>query len=49
VTWAGRNEPHVAAGEGKRHETRAKGAPMSRATARKSTAKARSRAAKQAR
>jgi len=45
-----RNEPHVRAGEGERREARAKGAPpMARATARKSTAKARSRAAKQAR
>jgi hypothetical protein len=46
-----RNEPHVRAGDGERRETRAsKGAPpMARATARKSTAKARSRAAKQAR
>jgi len=45
-----RNEPHVRAGEGERPDARAKGAPsMGRATARKSTAKARSRATKQAR
>ena len=45
-----RNEPHVRPREGERHEARAKGAPpMARATARKSTAKARSRATKQAR
>ena len=44
-----RNEPHVRRGGVERTNTRAKGAPpMARATARKSTAKARSRA-KQAR
>ena len=44
-----RNEPHVRPGDPERIEPRAKAAPMARATARKSTAKARSRATKQAR
>ena len=43
-----RNEPHVRPGEAER-PARAKAAPVARATARKSTAKARSRAAKHAR
>ena len=44
-----RNEPHVRPRGGEHVAPRAKGAPVTRATARKSTAKARSRAAKQAR
>ena len=44
-----RNEPHVRADEAEPEEPRARGASMSRATARKSTAKARSRATKRAR
>ena len=44
-----RNEPHVRRAEPERASPRAKAVPMARATARKSTAKARSRAAKHAR
>jgi hypothetical protein len=44
-----RNEPHVRPGEPDRATPHAKAAPMARATARKSTAKARSRAGKHAR
>ena len=44
-----RNEPHVQPHEAEHVPKRAKGAPVTRATARKSTAKARSRAGKQAR
>ena len=44
-----RNEPHVRPREAEHVPPRAKGAPVTRATARTSTAKARSRAGKQAR
>ena len=44
-----RNEPHVARGETERTPARVKAAPAARATARKSTAKARSRAVKHGR
>jgi len=44
-----RNEPHVRSGEAERTPARATAAPVTRASARKSTAKARSRAAKHAR